>query len=63
MREYEVEICEEPFLFVGLVTILLGILRAFLVKLKAVQNNGTSDYFSLLDSVDKRVLQLGRFFS
>lgn len=63
LREYEVDKSEEPCLFSGLVTLQLGILRAFLVRLKAVPEELVGDYFTLLDSVDKRVMKLGRFCS
>ena len=63
LREYEVDKSEEPCLFSGLVTLQLGILRAFLVRLKAAPEELVGDYFTLLDSVDKRVMKLGRFCS
>jgi len=65
LREYDVEACEEPCLFTGLVTLHLGILRAFLGRLKGegVQMEGKNAYSVLLDEVDKRVLKLGRFCS
>jgi hypothetical protein len=55
LREYDVEACEEPCLFTGLVTLQLGILRAFLVRFReGVQ--GKNAYSVLLDEVDKRGL-------
>jgi hypothetical protein len=63
LREYEVDKFEEPCLFSGLVTLQLGILRAFLVTLKSAPEHLAGDYFLLLDSVDKRVMKLGRYCS
>jgi hypothetical protein len=63
LSEYEVEKFEEPCLFSGLVTLQLGILRAFLLRLKEAPERLASEYFALLDSVDERVMKLGRFCS
>ena len=63
LREYEVEKFEEPCLFSGLVTLQLGILRAFLVRLRDAPGRLAGKYFALLDSVDKRVMKLGKFCS
>lgn len=63
LREYEVERFEEPCLFSGLVTLQLGILRAFLQRLRGVPEDLGGEYFVLLDVVDKRVMKLGRFCS
>jgi hypothetical protein len=63
LREYEVEKFEEPCMFSGLVTLQLGILRAFLLRLKEAPERLAGEYFVLLDSVDERVMKLGRFCS
>lgn len=63
LSEYEVEKFEEPCLFSGLVALQLGILRAFLLRLKEAPERLAGEYFTLLDSVDKRVMKLGRFCS
>ena len=63
LKDYEVERFEEPCLFGGLVTLQLGILRAFLVRMKGVPEHFARDYVGLLDEVDKRVMKLGRFCS
>ncbi|KAE9370798.1 hypothetical protein N431DRAFT_379513 [Stipitochalara longipes BDJ] len=63
IRDYEVEKFEEPCLLSGLVTLQLGILRAFLARMKGVPEHFARDYVGLLDEVDKRVMKLGRFCS
>jgi hypothetical protein len=63
LQGYEVDKFEEPCLFSGLVTLQLGILRAFLLRLKGVPETLGGEYFTLLDTVDKRVMKLGRFCS
>lgn len=63
VREYEVEKCEEPCLFAGLVTLQLGILRAFLGRLKGVPEHLAGEYVMLLNEVDQRVMKLGRYCS
>ena len=63
LHGYEVEEFEEPCLFSGLVTLQLGIFRAFLVRVKGAPEVFAREYFGLLDEVDGRVLKLGRFCS
>jgi hypothetical protein len=63
LREYEVDKSEELCLFSGLETLQLGILRPFLFRFKAAPEKLVGDYFTLLDSVDKRVMKLGSFCS
>jgi hypothetical protein len=61
LKEYEVEKCEDPCLFSGLATLQLEILRVFLVRSKGAPEDLVGEYFSLLDSMDKSVMKLGRY--
>ncbi|KAH8805099.1 hypothetical protein F5884DRAFT_798408 [Xylogone sp. PMI_703] len=60
---YQVELREEPCVFVGVITLQLGIFRTFLVNLKTVQSSKSNAHVMLVDSIDARVLKLGHFIN
>lgn len=60
-KGYEVEASEEPCLFAGLITLQLGIMRAFLGKLRL--SGGQAGCAGLVEEVEGRVVRLGRFCS
>lgn len=60
-KGYEVDPSEEPCLFAGLITLQLGVMRAFLRKMRA--GGEESGFLGLVEEVDGRVTRLGRFCS
>lgn len=63
LRDYEVELKEEPCVFVGVITLQLGILRTFLSNLKATQQDKSDAHITLVEAIDSRVLKLGHFIN